>query len=85
MLLPTQSAWQESSALRRLSGDSIPIAKEVSGCARWAQQVLAIRRGLGSPAGTDFLDQKHNLLLVACGDLDLVTGLADQVRNVDHR
>jgi len=24
-LLPTQSAWQESSALRRLSGDPIPI------------------------------------------------------------
>jgi hypothetical protein len=25
MLLPTQSAWQESSALRRFSGDPIPI------------------------------------------------------------
>lgn len=25
MLLPTQSAWQESSASRRLSGDPIPI------------------------------------------------------------
>jgi transporter family protein len=30
MLLPTQSAWQESSASRRLSGDPIPISREVS-------------------------------------------------------
>jgi len=29
MLLPTQSAWQESSASRRLSGDPIPISKKV--------------------------------------------------------
>src|SRR5439155_1428588 len=30
MLLPTQSAWQESSASRRLSGDPIPVRVKVS-------------------------------------------------------
>jgi hypothetical protein len=30
MLPPTQSAWQESSASRRFSGDSIPIFRKVS-------------------------------------------------------
>lgn len=29
MLLPTQSAWQESSASRRLSGDPIPIPERL--------------------------------------------------------
>src|SRR5689334_22160609 len=29
MLLPTRSAWQESSALRRLSGDPIPIGAKL--------------------------------------------------------
>ena len=34
---------------------------------------------------TGFFDQEYNALPAALGDLDLVSGLADQIRNVDHR
>ncbi len=41
MLLPTQGAWQESSASRRLSGDPIPILREVSKGRAETQYLLA--------------------------------------------
>ncbi|MEH2611005.1 hypothetical protein V1293_003294 [Bradyrhizobium sp. AZCC 1693] len=40
MLLPTQSAWQESSASRQLSGDPIPIQGEVSKGGAMAQHLF---------------------------------------------
>jgi len=33
----------------------------------------------------NFFDQEHDALLVAFGDLHLVAGFPDQVRNIDHR
>ena len=53
MLLPTQSAWQESSASRRLSGDPIPIAREVSEGRAETQYLLA---GISLPS--DFTKER---------------------------
>ena len=44
MLPPTQSAWQESSALRRLSGDPIPIqSQKINRCGECADNAALPR------------------------------------------